>query len=143
MGRDAQGPRKAHSKQAGTSLIEALLATVLLALGTLTALQISSQAALSSRAALQRVRAVELASELAERLQADPTTDLAAWQSEAAAVLMPGSAARVAGDVASVQLLPASQSAPARWRIQLHWIDAADGADASHVAQLPHQPQSS
>jgi type IV pilus modification protein PilV len=141
MGRDAQGPRKARSKQAGTSLIEALLATVLLALGTLTALQISSQAVRGSRAALQRVRAIELASELAERLQADPTTDLAAWQSEAAAVLMPGSAARVAGDVARVQLLPASQGAPARWRIQLHWIDAADGADASHVALLQRQEQ--
>ncbi len=143
MGRDAQGPRKAHSKQAGSSLIEALLATVLLVLGTLTALQISSQAARGSRAALQRVRAIELASELAERLQADPATDLGAWQSEAAAVLMPGSGARKIDDVASVQLLPASQSAPARWRIQLHWIDAADGAAASHIAQLPHQPQSS
>ena len=143
MGRDAQGPRKAHGKQGGSSLIEALLATVLLALGTLTALQISSRAALSSRSALQRVRAVELASELAERLQANPATDLAAWQSEAAAVLMPGSAERVAGDVASVQFMPASQGIPTRWRIQLHWIDAADGADASHVAQLPHQAQSS
>jgi len=139
MGRDAQGPRKARSKQAGTSLIEALLATVLLALGTLTALQISSQAARGSRAALQRVRAIELASELAERLQADPTTDLAAWQSEAAAVLLPGSAARVADDVANVQFMPASQGIPARWRIQLHWIDAADGAAASHIAELPQQ----
>lgn len=139
MGRDAQGPRMARTRHAGSSLIEALLATVLLALGTLTALQISSQAALSSRAALQRVRAVELASELAERLQADPTTDLAAWQSEAAAVLLPSSGARVADDVASVQLLPAAQGMPARWRIQLHWIDAADGAAASHIAELPQQ----
>ena len=141
MGRDAQGPRMARSRHAGSSLIEALLATVLLALGTLTALQISSQAARGSRAALQRVRAIELASELAERLQADPTTDLAAWQSEAAAVLMPGSAAHLAGDVASVQFMPASQGIPTRWRIQLHWIDAADGADASHVALLQRQEQ--
>jgi hypothetical protein len=28
---------------------------------------------------------------------------------------------------------------PARWRIQLHWIDAADGAAASHIAELPQQ----
>ena len=139
MGRDAQGPRMARSRQAGSSLIEALLATVLLALGTLTALQISSQAARGSRAALQRVRAIELAAELAERLQADPSTNLAAWQSEAAAVLLPSSGARVADDVARVQLLPAAQGMPARWRIQLPWIDAADGAAASHIAELPQQ----
>lgn len=129
MGKDAQGPRMARRQQQGATLLEALLAATLLALATLAALQLSSQAAAGSRAALQRARAVELAAELAERLYSDPDTDLAVWRTEAAAVLAPAG-----DDVAAVQYVPATTASPAQWHIQLNWLDAADGSEAKHSA---------
>lgn len=135
MGKDAQGPRMARKRQHGATLLEALLAATLLALATLAALHLSSQAAVGSRAALQRARAVELAAELAERLQTDPQTDIASWQLEAIALLAPGGVP-AANEAAVVQVLPTTATAPARWHIQLRWIDAADGRLASHSALI-------
>jgi type IV pilus assembly protein PilV len=135
MGKDAQGPRMARKRQHGATLLEALLAATLLALATLAALHLSSQAAVGSRAALQRARAVELAAELAERLQTDPQADIVTWHSEAVALLAPGGMP-AANEAASVQYLPATATAPAGWHIQLRWIDAADGKLASHSALI-------
>ena len=138
MSRDAQGPRMARRCQQGATLLEALLAATLLALATLAALQLGSEAAMGSRAALQRARAIELAAELAERLQADPQTDISSWQRDAVALLAPtGSPA--ASEAASVLYLPATSAAPSQWRIQLRWIDAADGQLASHSALVQRQ----
>ena len=138
MGRDAQGPRMARRHQHGAALLEALLSATLLAMATVAALQLGSEAALGSRAALQRARAVELAAELAERLQSDPQTDLARWQSEAIALLAPAGAP-AGSDAASVSYLPATDAGPAQWHIQLRWIDAADGRLATHTALVLRQ----
>ena len=138
MGKDAQGPGTAqgtpHGTQRGSTLIEALLAVTLLGLTTLTALQASTQATQRSRSAQQRAVAVQWSAELAERLQADPTTDLASWQALATAALAQGTAP--IDEAAVVTAIPATSATPAQWQVQLRWVDAADRQIAAHHAVI-------
>lgn len=138
MGKDAQGPGTAQGTrqrtQRGSTLIEALLAVTLLGLTTLTALQASTQATQRSRSAQQRAVAVQWSAELAERLQADPTTDLASWQALATAALAQGTAP--IDEAAVVTAIPATSAAPAQWQVQLRWVDAADRQIAAHHAVI-------
>lgn len=140
MGTDAQGPgtaqepTTANGRQQGSTLIEALLSVTLLGLATLSALQASTQATQRSRSAQQRALAVQWSAELAERLQADVATNLAAWQSQAGAALAAGTAPL--DDAVAVTAIPATPTTPAQWQVHLRWIDPADQRPAAHHAVI-------
>lgn len=65
--------RPARRSQCGVSLIEALIALLLLALGVLGLAHIQTRTLVESRAGNERASAVRLAEDLQERIQANPT----------------------------------------------------------------------
>lgn len=113
---DVRGPRKAR----GASLVESLLAVLLLGLATLAALALFTQAGRTARAALVQQQALESLADLAEQLRADPLADVAAWQ--AASMLQPAHQA---------QVTTAHDDRLDLWTLRLQWPDPVDGQPAA------------
>ena len=138
MGRDAVGPGTARGRMQGAALAEALIALLVLATATLGALAGFAGALRADHAALLRMRAVDLASDAAERLRAlapGQAWDSTTWRQDAAA-LLPRAGARAT--LAPAQLAVADRIA-AGYRLTLHWIDPADGA-AVHLERRVDLP---
>ena len=129
MGRDAVGPGTALGWIRGASLVESLLALFLLATATLGTLAGFSWAVRADHAALLRMRAVDLASDAAERLRAVApglAWDGAGWQRDVA-LLLPRVGVRAS--LAPAELAVADHLATG-YRLTLRWIDPADGVPA-------------
>jgi len=117
----------------GSSLLEALVALTLLAIATLGTMAGFTVALRSSHSALLRIRAVELAAELAEQWRAaaaGSTVDLGAWQ-QAVALQLPQP---------DPPQLDCQGDRPKACRITLRWADRADSAKASHVSLIELAP---
>ena len=138
MGRDAAGPGMARGRLKGAALAEALIALLVLATATLGTLAGFAGALRADHAALLRMRAVDLASDAAERLRAlapGQAWDSTTWRQDAAA-LLPRAGARAM--LAPAQLAVADRIA-AGYRLTLRWIDPADGA-AVHLERRVDLP---
>ena len=125
MHTDVKGPGKAR----GASLVESLLAVVVLGLATLAALALFTQAGRTSRAALLQQQAVEALADLGEQLRADAHADVAAWQAAVAA--QPSHQALVS---------KANANSLDLWTQNLQWPDPVDGrtlALGATIARLP------
>ena len=113
----------------GSSLLEALVALVVLAIATLGTMAGFAVALRSSHSALLRIRAVELAAELAEQWRAAApgnTVDLGAWQ-QAVALQLPNP---------DPPQLDCQGERPTACRITLRWADRLDTARASQVSLI-------
>lgn len=113
----------------GSSLLEALVALVVLAIATLGTMAGFAVALRSSHSALLRIRAVDLAAELAEQWRAAApggTADLPAWQ-QAVALQLPHS---------DPPQLDCQAGSPTACRITLHWADRAGTVRSSQQALI-------
>ncbi len=151
--RDGASPRRAR----GFSMVEALVAVVIVALGLLGIGQLTLQGLRESSAALVRTRGVYLISDMIERIRANPDAedaydcagysggpsehgcapsgapasfctarelaedDLARWQKLAHDV--PSLVPTGACDANVVYLAAGSDSEPARYRVELSWME--------------------
>ena len=118
---DVKGPGKAR----GASLIESLLAVVVLGLATLAALALFTRAAHASRAALLQQQAVTAVADLAEQLRADAGADTAYWLKQTAQ-----------RPPFRGQVTTASSNGLDLWTLQLHWPDPSDGQPAAFSSTL-------
>lgn len=113
----------------GSSLLEALVALMVLAIATLGTMAGFTVALRSSHSALLRIRAAELSAELAEQWRAAApggTVDLSAWQ-QAVALQLPHS---------DPPQLDCQAGNPTACRITLRWADRADKTKAGLVSQI-------
>ena len=126
--------RRAPAAQAGFTLIEVMVAAVVIAIGLLGVVALHLEALRTTRMALARTQAVALAADLADRIRAHPapaqaydcggdcaagdggdaqaTADLDDWLAKVGARLPDG--------VAAVSY---AAGAPSHYRIQLRWTD--------------------
>jgi type IV pilus assembly protein PilV len=135
-----------RTSQRGVSLLETLVAALVLAMGVLGTALLFLHGLQLNRAALSRSEAVSLATDLAERIRANPAgraayapggrpagaagrralADLAEWRSWIATYLPPP----VDGSAASrVEFSPGgSPATPDRYRIRVAWSDPGSAA---------------
>lgn len=133
--------------QRGFSLVEALIALIVLAIGLLGIAGLYVETLRASRSALFRTQAVTLAADLADRIRANrqpanaytggganalAVTDLAAWNAAVAATLPDG-----AGEI---RFRDALGIAPPAYMIRVSWTEPgsvdADGDPAPAVYEL-------
>ena len=119
--RDVRGPGKAR----GASLIESLLAVVVLGLATLAALALFTRAAQASRAALLQQQAITAVADLAEQLRADAGADTASWLQQIAQ-----------RPPFTGQVTTASTNGLDLWTLSLQWRDPSDGRPAAFASTL-------
>jgi len=119
--RDVRGPGKAR----GASLIESLLAVVVLGFATLAALALFTRATHASRAALLQQQAIITVADLAEQLRADAGADTAGWLQQTAQ-----------HPPFSGQVTTASANGLDLWTLRLQWPDPTDGQTAAFASTI-------
>ena len=120
----------------GSSLLEALVALVVLAIATLGTMAGFTVALRTSHSALLRIRAVDLAAELAEQWRAAApggTVNLSAWQ-QTVALQLPHS---------DPPQLDCQAGNPTACRITLRWADRAATVRSSQHALIELAPPES
>jgi Tfp pilus assembly protein PilV len=131
-------PVRGRAACRGATLVETLVAALLLAVGVLGTAVLLVHGLQANRSALLRSEAVGLAADLAERLRAGRgTVDLAAWQAELRARLPAPVDGSAAGALA--QRAGASPAQPHRYRIRVGWSEPGRQPvwSESHTLDLP------
>ncbi|MEO7773508.1 MAG: hypothetical protein ABIT61_02235 [Steroidobacteraceae bacterium] len=124
--------------QRGATLVETLVAAVVLAVGVLGTAVLFLHGLQANRSALMRGQAVGLVADLAERLRAraQPDVELARWRGQVLATLP---APRDGSEAALLQLQPGNADIPDRYRIAVRWSEPGLAAvwTQSQVLDLP------
>ncbi|MGD8339965.1 MAG: type IV pilus modification protein PilV [Gammaproteobacteria bacterium] len=108
---------------AGFTLVEAMVALLVLSVGVIGVAALHGQSLAASRAAIFRGQAINFASDMADRIRADRDAgqDLSAWQADIAATL-PGGEGSVSID---------TSSRPTTYTVSVLWDEGGAGGRAS------------
>ncbi len=142
--------RAASHHRAGFTLVEVLLALLVLCVGMLGTAAILLESLRASRSGIARTQAVSLAEDLADRILANRATtnaydcdgpcdtgeggnavavaDLDAWRDAVAA--------RLPGGVASVSFSPGAPGSPAVYLVEVDWTEGGAAAESTYQLRV-------